>query len=92
MEYCQQVLIKLNEITQILGRQISAARSLVGMDQKTLAGAANISLPTLRRMEASEGPASGLKNNVLAVRAALEAAGIEFINDERGDGVVRLRR
>lgn len=81
----------MSEINQISGRQVAAARTLLGMDQKTLADAANISLPTLRRMEASEGAASGLKNNVLAVRTALEAAGVEFINDDRGDGVVRLR-
>ena len=62
------------------------------MDQKTLAEAANISLPTLRRMEASDGSASGLKNNVLAVRSALEQAGVIFIASN-GDGPgVRLRK
>lgn len=42
---------------------------------------ANISTPTLKRMEASEGAASGMKNNVLAIRTALEAAGVQFLDN-----------
>ncbi len=61
------------------GRQISAARALVGMSQATLALAANISVPTLKRMEANEGAATGMRNNVAAVRAALESAGVTFL-------------
>jgi hypothetical protein len=62
------------------------------MNQPQLAERANISVPTLKRMEASEGPASGLANNVLAVRRALEAAGVIFV-EENGDGPgVRLRK
>ena len=68
------------------GRQIAAARTLLGLGQKELAEAALISVPTLKRMEASVGTVSGLPNNILAVKAALEAAGIEFIPDG-----VRLR-
>lgn len=73
------------------GRQIAAARALAGISQSDLAGLANISVPTLKRMEASDGPASGMKNNVLAIQSALQAAGIEFVSDERGEGVVKLR-
>lgn len=74
------------------GRQIAAARTLVGQTQAELAKKANISVPTLKRMEASDGAAAGLPNNVAAVRAALEAAGIEFIS-ENGSGIgVRLRK
>lgn len=65
----------------VLGRQIAAARALVGIGQKELAERANISIPTLKRMEASDGNATGLANNVAAVRAALEAAGITFLNN-----------
>jgi bifunctional ADP-heptose synthase (sugar kinase/adenylyltransferase) len=62
------------------------------MEQAELASAANISVPTLRRMEASEGPAAGMANNVAAIRAALEAAGVIFV-DENGEGPgVRLRK
>lgn len=72
------------------GRQIAAARALVGLSQADVAAKANISVPTLKRMEASEGPASGLANNVAAVMRALEDAGIEFLN--HGQPGVRLRK
>jgi len=75
----------------ISGRQIAAARALIGMSQADLAGGSNISVPTLKRMEASDGPAAGLTNNVAAVRTTLESAGILFI-DQNGNGPgVRLR-
>lgn len=61
------------------GRQISAARALIGMSQATLARAANISLPTLKRMEASESEAAGMRNDVAAVRTTLETAGVAFL-------------
>jgi transcriptional regulator with XRE-family HTH domain len=76
----------VGERDQVLGRQIAAARVLLGLKQEVLAEAAFISVPTLRRMEASKGPTGGYANNVVSVRRALEAAGIEFI-----DGGVKLR-
>jgi len=66
--------------TQITGRQIAAGRTLAGITQEQLAATANISIATLRRMEASPEIALGLTNNVGAVRRALEEAGIEFTN------------
>ncbi len=71
------------------GRQIAAARALIGMSQPELAKAASISIPTLRRMEACDGPASGLPNNVLAIQSALEAKGISFIGNNENDVGVR---
>ena len=74
------------------GRQIAAARALLAMSQSELAAKASISVPTLKRMEASVGPASGMANNVAAVTAALEAAGVIFVS-ENGEGPgVRLRK
>jgi hypothetical protein len=82
-------VIKLHQIT---GRQIAAALGLAKIGQAELAKAANVSVPTLGRMIASEGPASGMANNVAAVRSALEAAGVIFV-DENGEGPgVRLRK
>ena len=75
----------------VTGRQIAAARALANISQATLAANANISVPTLKRMEASDGQAVGMKNNVAAVIGALQSAGIEFIADHRGEGVVKLR-
>lgn len=74
----------------VTGRQIAAARTLLGFVQAELARAASISVPTLKRMEASEGAASGMANNVRAVIFALEAAGVEFTNG--GEPGVKLRR
>lgn len=76
----------------VTGRQIAAARVLLGMAQAELSERANISVPTLKRMEASDGRAQGLTNNVAAVRRALEESGILFL-DANGEGAgVRLRR
>lgn len=77
---------------RLTGRQIAAGRTLAGLAQGAVARAARISVPTLRRMEASAGPAAGMANNVAAVRSALESAGVVFVA-ENGEGAgVRLRR
>ncbi|MER9443883.1 helix-turn-helix domain-containing protein [Mesorhizobium sp. M0340] len=74
------------------GRQIAAARALVGMTQPELADRSKVSVPTVKRMEGSAGPAVGMANNVDAVCRALEAAGVIFV-DENGEGPgVRLRK
>ncbi|YBV97130.1 helix-turn-helix domain-containing protein [Phyllobacteriaceae bacterium JZ32] len=73
----------------ITAPQCRAARGLIQMDQADLAKAANVSRNTIVEFE-KERRTPG-KNNLAAIRAALEAAGVEFINNERGDGVVRLR-
>jgi transcriptional regulator with XRE-family HTH domain len=74
------------------GRQIAAARTLIGMTQTELAERSNVSVPTLKRMEASDGPAVGMANNVAAIRRALESAGVEFIPENGGGAGVRLRK
>lgn len=82
----------MSESYQISGRQIAAARTLIGMPQSDLAERSRISIATLRRMEASEGPAAGMANNVAAVQRALEEAGVIFV-PENGEGAgVRLRK
>jgi predicted transcriptional regulator len=79
-----------DKLTPVTGRQIAAARTLLGIGQAELAARASISVPTLKRMEASVGPAAGLVNNVDAVRRALESAGVEFLNHEQPG--VRMRK
>ncbi len=74
------------------GRQIASARTLVGLGQAEVAARANVSTPTLKRMEASEGAVAGMQNNVDAVVRALEAAGVEFIPENGGGAGVRLRK
>jgi transcriptional regulator with XRE-family HTH domain len=82
--------VNILDKSTITGRQIAAARTLLGMSQPKLAEMSSISVPTLKRMEASKGQAPGMVNNVAAVRLALEKEGITFTNgDEPG---VKLRR
>jgi transcriptional regulator with XRE-family HTH domain len=76
---------------RLTGRQIAAARTLLGMSQPELAARAGVSTPTIKRMEASVGPAVGMLNNVAAVRAALEAAGVVFIGGPADGAGVRLK-
>ena len=76
----------------ITGRQIAAARTLVGLQQSDLAEKSSISVATLKRMEASPAEAMGLVNNIRAVRQALESAGVEFIPENGGGAGVRLRK
>lgn len=76
----------------VTGRQLAAARVLAGLTQGEIAERAGVSIPTLKRMEAADGVVSGIPNNIKAVIAALEAAGIIFI-PENGEGPgVRLRK
>lgn len=61
--------------------QLRAARALLGIDQRTLAELAGVSLPTIQRMEASEGYVRGVIDTLTKVIVALEFAGIEFIGE-----------
>lgn len=73
------------------GRQLAAARTLIGRTQAEIAAAARISIPTLKRMEASEGAVSGMTNNVAAVVQVLLDLGIIFIPSNGNGPGVRLR-
>jgi len=59
--------------------QIKAARALVDWSQPRLAEASGLSMPTIRRMEGPLGPGRSTAANVEAVRRALEAAGVVFM-------------
>jgi transcriptional regulator with XRE-family HTH domain len=76
----------------ITGHQLAAARVLLGMTQRDVATRANVTLGTLRRIEGSADRAWGMPDNVDAVRAALEAAGVQFIPENGGGAGVRLRK
>jgi len=80
----------------ITAAQLKAARALLGMDQRTLAEAADLSLPTIQRMEASDGTIRGNVDSLVKVIAALDAAGVELIGEgavsEGGGRGVRLKR
>ena len=76
--------------------QLKAARALVGMEQRALAEASGVSLPTIQRMEASNGTVRGVIDSLMKIMAALESAGVEFINEgavsASGGRGVRLRK
>ncbi|MBZ0087385.1 MAG: helix-turn-helix domain-containing protein [Thermomonas sp.] len=77
----------------ISATQLRAARALLGIDQRTLATLAGVSLPTIQRMEASRDEhVRGVVSTLTKVVAALDAAGIELIGNDhpsqgRGRGV-----
>ncbi|MGE4366644.1 helix-turn-helix domain-containing protein [Thermomonas sp.] len=78
--------------------QLKAARALLGIDQRTLAQMAGLSLPTIQRMEASDGNVRGVVESLTRVVEALDAAGVELIGEgatslEGGRGVrLKARR
>lgn len=79
----------------ITANQLRAARALLGIDQREFAERAGVSLPTIQRMEASDGVVRGVIDTLMKVIAALEAEGIELIGENQpstgaGRGV-RLR-
>jgi transcriptional regulator with XRE-family HTH domain len=65
------------------------------MDQRDLAAASGLSLPTIQRMEASEGVIRGNVDSLMKLIAALEAAGVELISEgavsEKGGRGIRLK-
>lgn len=80
----------------ITSRQMRAARALAGLDQKALAKAARLSLPTIQRMEASEGVVRGNVESLMKLIDALGRLGVEVIGEdaasERGGRGVRLKK
>ena len=65
----------------ITAPQLRAARALLGIDQRRLAEVSGLSLPTIQRMEASDGVIRGNVESLMKVIEALNAAGIEVIGE-----------
>jgi transcriptional regulator with XRE-family HTH domain len=63
-----------------------AARALIGIDQKQLAELSGVSLPTIQRMEASEGNVRGVVDTLTKVVEALDRAGVELIGENAVSG------
>jgi transcriptional regulator with XRE-family HTH domain len=79
----------------IAAAQLRAARALLGIDQRQLAALAGLSVPTIQRMEASEGVIRGNVDSLMKLIGGLEAAGIELIaagvSSQTGGRGVRLK-
>jgi transcriptional regulator with XRE-family HTH domain len=71
----------LEEAAVLTGAQLRAARALLGIDQKTLADQAGVSLPTVQRMEASPGTVRGVVDSLMKIVEALDRAGVGLIGE-----------
>lgn len=80
----------------ITAAQMRAARAMLRIDQRALAELAGLSLPTIQRMEASDGVVRGNVDSLMKLVGALQTAGIELIADgaasAQGGRGVRLAR
>jgi transcriptional regulator with XRE-family HTH domain len=79
----------------ITAAQLRAARALTGLDQRRLAELAGLSVPTIQRMEASEGVVRGNVDSLMKLVEALNVIGIELIGEgavsQTGGRGVRLK-
>ena len=80
----------------ITAAQMRAGRALLGIDQRQLAELSGVSLPTIQRMEASDGVVRGVVDTLMKVVEAFDSAGIELIGDNAssagGGRGVRLKQ
>lgn len=60
---------------------MKAARALLGIDQRQLAKRCGLSLPTIQRMEASDGVVRGNVDSLMKLVDTLTANGIELIGE-----------
>ncbi len=94
--YLSVLYITFNGPSMITAGQLRASRALLGIDQRALAEAAGLSLPTIQRMEASEGVIRGNVDSLMKLVAALDSLCIELITDnaasQGGGRGVRLKR
>jgi predicted transcriptional regulator len=79
-------------ILKVSIRQIKGARALLGWSQEQLAFAATVSVPTIKRLEAQDGPLGGRTDTGHKIEAALAKAGVEFIDENGGGAGVRLKK
>jgi transcriptional regulator with XRE-family HTH domain len=70
--------------------QLRMARSALKIGVRDLAEMAGVTTATITRFENERGGLNSV--SLQKLRTALEHAGIEFINDSRGDGVIRLKQ
>ena len=79
----------------ITAAQMRAARALLGIDQRELAQRSGLSVPTIQRMEASDGVIRGNVVSLMKLVEAISAAGVELIGEggvsDRGGRGVRLK-
>jgi len=77
-------------IPKVSIRQIKAARALLAWSQEDLARRSGVSIPTIKRLEAADGPIGGRDDTGEKIVATIESAGVEFTNGDQPG--VRLRK
>jgi transcriptional regulator with XRE-family HTH domain len=80
-----------NPALSLSSELIRAARALLRWEQRDLAKASSVSLPTIKRLESRRGPLGAHVSTVAALRKALESGGVDFIDENGGGPGVRLR-
>jgi predicted transcriptional regulator len=79
-------------VERVLSEQIRAARALLRWEQKDLAAASKVSLPSIKRLEGQPGGLAAQPRTIEALVSALEGAGVIFVA-ENGEGPgVRLKK
>jgi transcriptional regulator with XRE-family HTH domain len=76
----------------ITSEQVRAARALLRWEQRDLAEASGVSLPSVKRLETQPGALAAQERTIVELRNALEMAGIEFIAENGGGPGVRLQK
>jgi hypothetical protein len=77
---------------RITSEQLRAARALLRWEQRDLAKASGVSLPSVKRLETQPGALGAQERTIMELRKAIEAAGVEFIAENGGGPGVRLRK
>jgi transcriptional regulator with XRE-family HTH domain len=80
------------EKSRVTSELIRAARALLRWEQRRLAEASSVSLPTVKRLESKSGILVAHASTVAALVHALEIGGIEFIDENGGGAGVRLKK
>ena len=75
----------------ITSEQVRAARALLRWEQRDLAEASGVSLPSVKRLETRPGELAAQERTIVQLRKALEKAGVEFIAENGGGAGVRLK-
>lgn len=76
----------------ITSEQVRAARALLRWEQRDLAEASGVSLPSVKRLETQPGLLAAQERTITELRKALEKAGVEFIAENGGGAGLRLRK
>lgn len=76
----------------IISSQVRSARSALGWSASKLGVEAGLSLRTIQTAEADDGESQIRKSSLLAIQAALEAAGIEFVGTPDDGPGIRIHK